>query len=68
VAPTVADLAQRFLAEHAEVKRKASTAKKYRRLLDHVMLPALGKKRVADHSTFSNFCSERRLGGCGRPG
>src|ERR1700730_3070724 len=21
-----------------------------------------------DHSTFSNFCSERRLGGCGRPG
>jgi hypothetical protein len=39
VAPTVADLAQRFLAEHAEVKRKASTAREYRRLLDHVMLP-----------------------------
>jgi len=48
VAPTVADLAQRFLAEHAEAKRKASTAKEYRRLLDHVVLPALGKKRVAD--------------------
>jgi integrase len=47
-APTVADLAQRFLAEHAEVKRKTSTAKEYRRLLDHVVLPALGKKRVAD--------------------
>jgi len=47
-APTVADLARRFLAEHAEAKRKTSTAKEYRRLLDHVVLPALGKKRMAD--------------------
>jgi integrase len=47
-APTVAELAQRFLAEHVEAKRKGSTAKEYRRLLDHVILPALGKKRVAD--------------------
>ena len=39
---------QRFLAEHAEAKRKGSTARGYRRLLDHVILPALGKKRVAD--------------------
>jgi integrase len=49
-APTIADLAQRFLAEHAEAKRKTSTAREYRRLLDHVVLPALGKKRVADIS------------------
>jgi integrase len=47
-APTVAELAQRFLAEHAEAKRKASTAAEYRRLLDHVVLPTLGKKRVVD--------------------
>jgi integrase len=47
-APTVADLAQRFIAEHTEAKRKPSTAKEYRRLLDNVVLPALGKKRVAD--------------------
>jgi integrase len=47
-APTVADLAQRFLSEHVELKRKASTAAEYRRLLDKVVLPALGKKRVAD--------------------
>ena len=33
-APTVADLAERFLAEHAEAKRKASTAKEYRRFLN----------------------------------
>jgi len=46
--PTLADLAARFLAEHAEAKRKASTAKEYRRLLDHVILPALGKRKAAD--------------------
>jgi len=47
-APTVADLAERFLAEHAEAKRKASTAREYRRLIEHVIRPPLGKKRVAD--------------------
>ena len=47
-APTVAEFAARFLAEHAEAKRKASTAAEYHRLLDHVVLPAIGKKRVAD--------------------
>jgi integrase len=47
-APTIADLARRFLAEHAEAKRKASTAIEYRRLLDKIILPALGIKRVGD--------------------
>jgi integrase len=47
-APTVAELAARFLAEHAEAKRKASTAREYRRLLEHVVLPAIGKRKVAD--------------------
>jgi|HubBroStandDraft_4_1064222.scaffolds.fasta_scaffold10689_1 integrase len=47
-APTVADLAERFLAEHAEAKRKASTATEYRRLLDRIILPALGKRKVID--------------------
>ncbi|HJU17913.1 MAG TPA: site-specific integrase [Stellaceae bacterium] len=47
-APTVAEFAQRFLAEHAEAKRKASTAKEYRRLIEHVIVPAIGRKRVAD--------------------
>src|SRR5712671_6147779 len=32
VAPTVAELAERFLAEHAEAKRKPSTVREYRRL------------------------------------
>jgi len=47
-APTVNDLATRFLAEHAEAKRKASTAREYRRLLEHVVLPAIGGRKVAD--------------------
>jgi integrase len=47
-APTVANLAERFMAEHAEAKRKASTAIEYRRLLDRVILPALGNRKVVD--------------------
>ena len=47
-APTVAELAERFLAEHAEAKRKGSTAAEYKRLLDKIILPALGTRKVAD--------------------
>jgi integrase len=47
-APTIAEFAARFLAEHAEAKRKASTAAEYRRLLDRIVLPALGKRKIAD--------------------
>jgi integrase len=47
-APTVADLAQRFLVEHVEAKRKASTAAEYRRLLDKIVLPALSKRKVVE--------------------
>lgn len=47
-APTVAHLAERFLVEHAEAKRKASTAAEYRRLIDRIILPALGGRKAAD--------------------
>lgn len=47
-APSVADLTARFIAEHAEAKRKASTAREYRRLIDTVIVPALGGIKVAD--------------------
>ncbi len=46
-APTVADLADRFIAEHLPRKRP-STQDEYRRLLRVHILPALGNKRVAD--------------------
>jgi integrase len=47
-APTVSELAARFLVEHAEAKRKASTAREYRRLLEHVVLPVIGSRKVSD--------------------
>jgi integrase len=45
-APTVAGLTARFLAEHVEAKRKPRTAAEYRRLLDKIIVPALGKRKV----------------------
>ena len=38
-APTIADMVERFHAEHAQAKRKASTARVYRGLLDRIILP-----------------------------
>ena len=47
-APTVRELAERFMKEHVQAKRKTSTAKLYGGLLDNVILPALGARAVAD--------------------
>ena len=54
--PTVADLAERFMREHAKVNCKPATVENYRWALDSYILPALGgvkvtevdRKRVAD--------------------
>jgi Arm DNA-binding domain/Phage integrase, N-terminal SAM-like domain len=46
-APTVNDLADRFVAEHLP-KKRASTQDEYNRLLRVHIRPALGNKRVAD--------------------
>ena len=40
--PTVAELADRFMADHVRAKRKAGTAEFYRDLLDRIVKPALG--------------------------
>ena len=40
--PTVAELADRFMAEHVRAKRKAGTAEFYRDILDRIVKPALG--------------------------
>jgi integrase len=47
-APTVAELAERFRTEHVEAKRKPNTARVYGKLLDNVIIPAFGKRKVAD--------------------
>ncbi|MGB8366390.1 MAG: tyrosine-type recombinase/integrase [Rhizomicrobium sp.] len=48
VAPTVAELCDRFLSEHCATKLKARTAFEYRRLAERFIVPALGKRKVAD--------------------
>ncbi len=47
-APTVAELVQRFLGEHVELKRKATTAREYRRLLEKHVLPSLGRCKAEE--------------------
>jgi integrase len=47
-APSVTELTARFLAEHVEAKRKPRTVREYRRLIEKIILPALGQRRVAD--------------------
>jgi integrase len=47
-APTMREFAQRFLIEHAQAKRKFSTAGEYQRLLDKIILPALGRRKVSE--------------------
>jgi integrase len=44
--PLVAELADRFMAEYVELKRKARTAEFYRDILDRIVKPALGTTKV----------------------
>src|SRR5262249_3922144 len=45
-ASTLRELAETFLAEHVEAKRKPSTAAHYRSLLEKVVLPKLGSRKA----------------------
>ena len=47
-APTIADLAARYLTEHVATKTKPRSAAEYQRLLRKIILPALGHRRVRD--------------------
>ena len=47
VGPTVAELAERYLREHAAVRCKPRTAEGYRRVVGRHILPALGAMPVA---------------------
>lgn len=49
-APVVAELFDRYFAEHAELKKKANTVAKDRRWVTRCILPALGKFKVRDVS------------------
>lgn len=45
-APTVAELADRFMAEHIEPKRKSGTARHYGDILDRIVKPAFGSMKA----------------------
>jgi integrase len=45
-ASTLRELAEIFLADHVEAKRKATTAAHYRSLLEKVVLPELGSRKA----------------------
>jgi hypothetical protein len=44
-ASTLKELAEIFLAEHVEAKRKPATAVRYRHILERLVLPELGMRR-----------------------
>jgi integrase len=44
--PTVAELADRFMADHVRAKRKAGTAEFYRDILDRILKPTLGTTKA----------------------
>jgi len=44
--PTVAELADRFMADHVRAKRKPGTAEFYRDILDRIVKPALGTTKA----------------------
>jgi integrase len=50
-ASTLRELAEIFLAEHVEAKRKPTTATHYRSLLEKVVLPELGSRKAEQLTT-----------------
>jgi hypothetical protein len=44
--PTVAELADRFMADHVRAKRKAGTAEFYRDILNRIVKPAVGTTKA----------------------
>ena len=55
-ADTLRELAELFLAEHVEAKRKSSTAELYRDILERLVLPELGNRK-AEKVTVSDVAS-----------
>lgn len=46
--PTVSNLADRYIDEHARIKKKARNVKRDRRAWDRCILPRFGRRKVAD--------------------
>jgi len=49
-APTLRELAERYMTDYVEIHNKPSTARESRRILEKNLLPRLGSRKVADLS------------------
>lgn len=49
-APTMAELCERYLSDHAETRKKPKSADQDRRMIERFILPALARRKVADVS------------------
>ncbi len=47
-APTIADLCSRYLQDHAQARKKPSSLRDDRRMIDQVILPSLGRRKLED--------------------
>jgi integrase len=47
-APTLAEIAQRFLGEHAETKLRPKTAHDYKLIVEKMLVPTFGRKHLAE--------------------
>ena len=47
-APTMSELCERFMTEHAAVRNKAGTVYNYRWMIDRFIIPAVGAHKVPD--------------------
>ena len=47
-APTLAEFAERYMQEHAQAKKKPLSVREDRRLLDRVILPELGSRKLGE--------------------
>lgn len=63
---TMAELADRYLTQHVEMKNKASTQKEFARLVERIIKPALGKYAVANVTRGDISALHHRLRGTPR--
>jgi integrase len=59
--PTVSELANRYLSEHAEPKKKAGSVKNDRQMLREYILPMLGKRTVSQVTRQDVLTLHRRM-------
>ena len=69
--PTIAELAEQYMAEHVKVRCKPTTARSCRHIFDKYLLPQFGRKRLGENHARASCgaaLSATREGDHGEPG